>query len=171
MFSLHFFKIKWWREYLCTRTFSVPKKQMFQIYLLRTHPRFSSATRPLYFSQSLHYPRGRDYSATPTSLRRERKLFWVVAAPPAIKRKMSYHLCPVCQTRRHGGRWRRQVAKPLTANSNSQRSLPRIAANFGAISLWIARSIFILLPHSSQATRFSRSLFVSVKSCFQFIML
>ena len=74
MFSLHFFKIKWWREYLCTRTFSVPKKQMFQIYLLRTHPRFSLSTSSSYFSQSLHYPRGRDYSATPISLRRERKL-------------------------------------------------------------------------------------------------
>ena len=72
--SYFLIKIKWWREYLCTRTFSVPKKQMFQIYLLRTHPRFSSATRLLYFSQSLHYPRGRDYSATPISLRRERKL-------------------------------------------------------------------------------------------------
>ena len=68
-----FFKIKWWREYLCTRTFSVPKKQMFQIYLLRTHPQFSSTDRSPYFLQSLHYPRGRDYSATPTSLRRERK--------------------------------------------------------------------------------------------------
>ena len=117
LFVIHI-KIKWWREYLCTRTFSVPKKQMFQIYLLRTHPRFSSATRLLYFSQSLHYPRGRDYSATPISLRRERKLKRVVTAPPVIKRKMSNHPCPVCQARRHGGRRRRQVAKPLPANSN-----------------------------------------------------
>ena len=30
---------------------------------------------------------------------------------------MSYHPCPVCQASRHGGRWRRQVAKPLPANS------------------------------------------------------
>jgi hypothetical protein len=73
LFVIHI-KIKWWREYLCTRTFSVPKKQMFQIYLLRTHPQFSSTDRSPYFLQSLHYPRGRDYSATPISLRRERKL-------------------------------------------------------------------------------------------------
>ena len=72
--SYFLIKIKWWREYLCTRTFSVPRKQMFQIDLLRTHPRFSSATRPLYFSQSLRYPFGRGYSVTPISLRRERKL-------------------------------------------------------------------------------------------------
>ena len=44
------------------------------IYLLRTPPRFSSATRPLYFPQLLRYPFGRDYSATPIPLRREGKL-------------------------------------------------------------------------------------------------
>jgi len=50
---------------------------MFQIYLLRTHPRFSSSTSSSYFSQSLRYPHGRDYSVTPISLRRERKLIWM----------------------------------------------------------------------------------------------
>ena len=58
-----------------TNTFSVPEKQMFQIYLLRTHPRFSSATWPLYFPQSLRYPLGRDYSVTPSlSVEREIQL-------------------------------------------------------------------------------------------------
>ena len=48
------------------------------------------------------------------------KIKRVVTAPPVIKRKMSYHPCPVCQASRHGGRWRREVAKPLLANSNSK---------------------------------------------------
>ena len=102
---------------MCTRTFSVPRKQMFQIYLLRTHPRDSSTDWSPYLSQSLRYPFGRDYSVTPIPLRRVRKIKRVVTAPPVIKRKMSYHPCPVRQTGRRGGRWRRQVAKPLTANS------------------------------------------------------
>jgi len=126
--------------------FQYPENNV-SIYLLRTPPRFSSATRPLYFPQLLRYPFGRDYSATPISLRRERKLNWVVTAPPAIKRKMSYHPCPVrssnqntCKRRgvstlpfnvhrpvggyhhsvylANRGQRRREVAKPLLANSN-----------------------------------------------------
>ena len=95
-------KIKWWREYLCTRTFSVPRKQMFQIYLLRTHPRFFSTDWSLYFSQSLRYPFGRDYSVTPIPLRQVRKLNELLprrqqfdrAVFQAQSRKMSYHPCP-----------------------------------------------------------------------------
>ena len=70
--------------------------------LTRTHPQFSSTDRSPYFSQSLHYPRGRDYSATPISLRRERKLNELLprrqqfdrAVFQAQSRKMSYHPCP-----------------------------------------------------------------------------
>ena len=47
VFSFHYYKLKWWLDYLFTNTFSVPEKQMFQINLLRTHPRFPSATWPL----------------------------------------------------------------------------------------------------------------------------
>ena len=53
--------------------FQYPENNV-SIYLLRTPPRFSSATRPLYFPQLLRYPFGRDYSATPIPLRREGKL-------------------------------------------------------------------------------------------------
>ena len=87
---------------MCTRTFSVPRKQMFQIYLLRTHPRDSSTDWSPYLSQSLRYPFGRDYSVTPISLRRERKLNELLprhqqfdrAVFQAQSRKMSYHPCP-----------------------------------------------------------------------------
>ena len=74
MFSFHYFKLKNGGWINCLPTpFQYPENNV-SIYLLRTPPRFSSATRPLYFPQLLRYPFGRDYSATPISLRRERKL-------------------------------------------------------------------------------------------------
>jgi len=58
-------KIKWWLDYLFTNTFSAPEKQMFQIYLLRTHPRFPCATWPSVLPQVPRYPLGRSCSVTP----------------------------------------------------------------------------------------------------------
>ena len=51
------------------------RETKFLINLLRTHPRFRSATWPSYFPQSLPYPLGRDYSVTPSiSVEREIQL-------------------------------------------------------------------------------------------------
>ena len=61
------------------------RETKFLINLLRTHPRFRSATWPLLLPQVLRYPLGRDYSVTPP-LSVERGNSWVAAAPPAVKR-------------------------------------------------------------------------------------
>jgi len=61
------------------------RETKFLINLLRTHPRFRSATWPLLLPQMPRYPLGRDYSVTPP-LSVERGNSWVAAAPPAVKR-------------------------------------------------------------------------------------
>ena len=85
VFSFHCYKLKMVVGLFVYQHLFGSRETKFLINLLRTHPRFRSATWPLLLPQVLRYPLGRDYSVTPP-LPVERGNYWVAAAPPAVKR-------------------------------------------------------------------------------------
>ena len=65
VFSFHCFKLKMVVGLFVYQHLFSSRETKFLINLLRTHPRFRSATWPLLLPQVLRYPLGRDYSVTP----------------------------------------------------------------------------------------------------------
>ena len=65
MFSFHCIKLKMVVGLFVYQHLFSSRETKFLINLLRTHPRFRSATWPLLLPQVLRYPLGRDYSVTP----------------------------------------------------------------------------------------------------------
>ena len=65
VFSFHCFKLKMVVGLFVYQHLFGSRETKFLINLLRTHPRFPSATWPLVLPQMLRYPLGRDYSVTP----------------------------------------------------------------------------------------------------------
>ena len=65
VFSFHCYKLKMVVGLFVYQHLFGSRETKFLINLLRTHPRFRSATWPLLIPQVLRYPLGRDYSVTP----------------------------------------------------------------------------------------------------------
>ena len=74
VFSFHCYKLKMVVGLFVYQHLFGSRETKFLINLLRTHPRFRSATWPLLIPQVLPYPLGRDQFSHTASPRRERKL-------------------------------------------------------------------------------------------------
>ena len=146
---------------MCTNTFSVPEKQSFRsTYFGLTHV-FTLPLGRCYFRRCYVIPLGGIVPSHRLSPSRE-EIFSTVAAPPAIKRKMSYHPCPVLLLVQGDG--------GVVPASRVYYTSPLNAAFLLAISRWIARSSFMFCSQYSQPARLSRCFAESVKSLRHFLI-
>ena len=104
------------------------RETKFLINLLRTHPRFRSATWPLLIPQVPLYPLGRDQFSHPASPRRERKLNELLPRHQQYSVRCLTIPVPAPELSPLKGRWRRGTRQLkliiLEENSLSERFEP-----------------------------------------------